>query len=202
MLNTIASNPLVNLGGFIFGVLGVVLAVIFYFRGRQVLGLKYEAKSFDLITAKISQLPGFAATYKNRPLENLTASRLAIWNSGTTVVSAENIAPNDKIRISLPEDAEFLNATVTFASSLATNVTVSLEGSRHEAIVHFDYLSPRDGCVISFLHTGKADSVPSMLGSVKGFGSPRLYKLTWPIKVLDIIVPLFAAYSGESGQSN
>lgn len=49
MLNEIANSPLVSFGGFLLGLIGVVLDVVFYLRGRRIKKISYDAKFFGII---------------------------------------------------------------------------------------------------------------------------------------------------------
>lgn len=186
LISAVGDSSVISVGGFILGIIGIILAVVFYLKSRRFSRLHYDTKSFELITDSVSQLPGFAATYRNSPLNNLIASRLILWNSGTNIISASDVAANDPIRIRLSEGTQVLDCRLDAVSS-PTNMIQATAGQPlgKEVLISLDYIASRQGCVISFLHTSNSKEAPRLIGTLKGFGSPIFYKPKWYVRILD-----------------
>ena len=92
MLNKFLDNEYFNLIGLLIGLIGVLLAIVFYFKSRRKLRVSYEIKYFNLIEDNISNLTGFKAIYNGEELENLTAVKVIIWNSGNNLLEKSDIS--------------------------------------------------------------------------------------------------------------
>ncbi|MFA4987110.1 MAG: hypothetical protein WC712_11030 [Candidatus Brocadiia bacterium] len=170
------TSPYMIAFGYLIGVLGVILTIVFYRKGRRIKRLTYASRAFNLISSTASGLPGFEAKYKGVALENLTALKILIWNSGTEIISEADIAESDPIRIQLPEDVSALDARVT-AMATPTNLAsagVSLQ-QMSTVDLTFDYFGAGEGCLVSILHTGRQYIAVSLTGTIKGHGQPRVH---------------------------
>jgi hypothetical protein len=214
----VIDNPYLNLIGCGLGAIGVLLAVIFYRKSRRIKRLTYAVRSFNLITDSVSGLSDFAATYKGKHLANLTATKLLIWNSGTEMVSRNDIAGSDPIQMHLPKEVFALDAQVTAISTPTNLVSVQIDPKQPNIItLNFDYFGAREGCLISFLHTGSRNEGLTIQGTIKGHGQPvsdaKRYKRIQPffpilstffwsilaslIFIFAVVAPVFAVLEGR-----
>lgn len=70
-----------------------------------------------------------------------------LWNSGT-----ENI--NKEVKIVLPDGIDIQDAKVVSSLNPLNNVKVNVDPvSKNTAVINFDNLSMKEGCLISLLHT-------------------------------------------------
>ena len=177
MIAVVLNNSMLNFGSFLLGFVGVLLAVVFYFRSRNFKRLSFSVRSFQLLSNELSTLPGFSASYSGRVLSNLTASKILLWNSGTDVVSQADVAAGDPLIVMLPEGVEILSARIANMSTPPNLLAVEIDGSmRNMAQVSFDYLARREGCVLALIHTGRHTDDIAVKGTVKGGGSPQPYR--------------------------
>jgi hypothetical protein len=173
MLAHALGTLLLTIGPYVIGLAGIALAVVFYVRSRKFKRMTFAARSFTLLSDSVSSLPNFAATYQGRPLSVLTATKLLLWNSGSEVVSSNDIAHTDPIRLTLPDGFTILDARVAVSSSPTNLARIAVSQSHaNEANLVFDYLAPNEGCLISALHTGPTEADIKVGGTIKGAGSP------------------------------
>ncbi len=184
---------LLDIGGLFVGVVGTVLAILFYLKSRKFKAASYSIRSFNLLTNSLSTLPKFSAIYKDTPLANLTATKILLWNSGSEILSRSDIAQSDPIRIMLPDEREILYARVVSTSvpTNRANIEIPQHGS-NICILRFEYLAPKEGCLISLLHTGGPDDQLRVEGMLKGFGAPRTYTPPKVLKFLSNVIPYFS----------
>lgn len=183
-----------NVAGFIFGIIGIVLSIIFYLKSRRFKKLSYSTRSFSLLSGPLSSLPEFSASYKGESLENLTAIKIILWNSGTELISRADISESDPLRIILPKGHKILDARISESSTTANLPELIYDsGGDNILTINFDYLGVREGTLISILHTGSRDQELKIQGTIKGFGAPTLRSEASSIRYLG---PLFAFVAG------
>lgn len=167
----------VGLLGVFLGVVGIVLASVFYLRGRRYKRLSFSYCSFPLIAKSVAQIPGFSASFAGNPVHELTMQKIFLWNSGTEMISKGDISTIDAIRVTLPETAQLLTCDVTISSALTNDISVTLlPDTPNTANISFDYFAPRQGAVLTLLHTGSEEDPTSVLGTIKGGGSPSNWR--------------------------
>ena len=163
-----------GVGGMLLGGLGVILAVLFYLKSRRLKALSHCSRTFSLLADSLSALPGFTSEYKGHKLENLTACKSLLWNSGSEIVSSTDLADSDPLRIQMPEKVEILDVRIAYCSTPTNQVAAHVSGqSKNVVHITLDYLAPHEGCIVSLLHAGPPDAEISFLGTLKGFGEPK-----------------------------
>ena len=77
---------------------------------------------------------------------------MVLWNSG-----CENI--DKEIKIVLPDDIDIQEAQVLTSTNPLNNVKIKVDPmAKNTAIINFDYLAMKEGCLISLLHTESAEA--------------------------------------------
>jgi hypothetical protein len=67
IIQNLSANPLVQLGGFVLGAAGVVLAIIFYFRSRRISKLRFGYITRSFVEGLSGALDGLEVIYKDEP---------------------------------------------------------------------------------------------------------------------------------------
>jgi hypothetical protein len=155
------------------GAIGLALAVIFYLKARRYRRISFAARSFGLVTDATSSLPNFSFQFKNKPLANLTALKVLLWNSGSELITGEDFARTDRLRIELPNGVDVLDARVSSFSTPANLAKASINQEAKNIVdISFEYFARNEGCLLSLLHTGRGDTGVGVKGTLKGTGSP------------------------------
>jgi len=183
----------ISVAGCLLGVIGIVLAIVFYIRGKRTKKLIFDVQVFGLLSDTTASLKDFAATYQEQPLSRLTAAKILLWNSGTDVIDRKDVAETEPIRISVPKGFEILEAVVSICPEPTNNVSVEHIANGNEAIIRFDYIGCREGCIVSLLHTGSEYDMPTVVGTMKGAGHPEKYLPSKFLRILDIVGPALGA---------
>jgi hypothetical protein len=177
MFDSFSNNPIVSIVSLILAAIGILLAVVFYLKSRRIKRISYAVRSFNLIDDSVSSLPGFAASYNGNEFDNLTALKILFWNSGSELLSGNDIASSDPVRLEFPQDVTVLDAKVSLSSNTANLAEVIIDSdSKNRCVINFDFLSEREGFILSVLSTGKPESNPVVEGTIKGGGSPTSYR--------------------------
>ena len=196
ILNKIITNPLFGILGFSFSFISIIIAIIFYFKSRKLKEVMYSIqinKLFDDSTRKIPQLQVF---FNNKVINRLTASKLALWNSGTTTISKSDIAKASPLQLKLKKDFEILDIKNIYSSHSGNNVKCLFEKSGNSIKISFDYLDRKEGAVIQILHTSDNPEPLEMEGHLIGtclkkfkssydFDEPKSFRL---IKLIGLLI--------------
>jgi hypothetical protein len=78
-INALASNPWITLGGFLIGVLGVVLAIVFYVKSKKDRLPCYEVSSSTLIEGVEKTLDGLQLQYKGQLQSRITVTKIVFF---------------------------------------------------------------------------------------------------------------------------
>lgn len=76
----LAPNPWLSIAGFIIGITGIVLTIIFYFKSKRVKLLYYSIRSQNIVKDLVSRIDSLEMLYAGERIENLTAAKIVIWN--------------------------------------------------------------------------------------------------------------------------
>ncbi len=172
LLQQISTNPFWGLGGFLVGIIAIIIAVIFFLRSQKARKPTFFIKSYNLLSDFSSKLDKLQILYGNTGIKNLTVSRIAFWNDGAETIEASNIVEADPLRIEGGGDCDILDAYIIQENNKANKFKVELANSKLVKIL-FDYLDKGEGGVIQLIHTGKGSSEIELKGLVKGAGKPK-----------------------------
>src|SRR2546423_15011896 len=96
LLQKFVQNPMFQLLSLGLGLIGIILAVLFYIKSRRYKALMYEISSTTLIENLSAKLTGLEVNFKGIPQERITVSRLVFWNDGSDTIrltDLTNMAP-------------------------------------------------------------------------------------------------------------
>jgi hypothetical protein len=132
----LAKNPLVVLAGLALTTLSVFLAVFFYFRSKREKFPRFFMRSIILVRDLIGKIEALQLLYSGQPIENVTVTKVALWNSGRETITAADIAPADPFVICADEgvtirDEKILRRTPLISSGSPNPLT----GGRLQSIL-------------------------------------------------------------------
>ena len=157
------------------GIIGVSLAIVFFYKSRRIKRILYTHKSFVILSETTTSLPNFSATYQDEPVTRLKASKLLVWNSGSDTIVANDFASTAPLKVTLPENTQILEAMLIGSSTYANKTTIIVTTDHmNEAKIDFEYLGKGEGFVLSVLHTS-LDDEPTIEGIIKGSSEPKKF---------------------------
>lgn len=170
-ISVIAANPWLTLVSFLIGVLGLVLAFVFYYKSQKDRRPFYEVASKTLIDGIDKTLDGLQIQYKGQPQNRITVTKIVFWNDGRETIDRNDLLRANPLRIVCPPDLEILDIQTILVSSVANIVDldgpIKLDDSIDYTIV-FEYLDHMDYFVIQVIHTGDDAQKFSIKGKIKG----------------------------------
>lgn len=170
-INTLASNPWITLGGFIIGALGLVLAIVFYFKSKKDRIPCYVVSSNTLIEGIDKALDGLQLLYKGQPQSRISVTKIAIWNDGRETIDRNDFVLANPVRVLCPPVLDILDVRVSQVSSEANPVNIGNPLKLDEHIsysIDFEYLDYKDYFVIQLVHNGDVAQRFSVDGKIKG----------------------------------
>lgn len=170
-IQAVANSPLITIGGFALGIIGIILAIYFYFLSKKERIPCFEVNSKTLIEGLNRTLEGIQLHYKGIQQERITVSKLSFWNAGTETIDARDLVEADPIGISFPLNIQILDIQVISVSAKSNSVELG-EPVTREAInflpVTFEYLDHNDFFVVQIVHNGSDREKIRISGKVKG----------------------------------
>jgi hypothetical protein len=160
--------------GPLIGLVGIVLAAAFFMLGRRA-RLKqptWAVRSNNLVRNFSSTLPGLDIRFDGKKVETLTISRIAFWSRGMATIDRNDIAPADPLRIVGVGGAQLLDVKLVQVNSEPSQFAAKLNPEGREAHLTFDFLDHDQGAVFQVIHTGTSSNDVTVVGTIKGAGTP------------------------------
>lgn len=164
-------NPLFTILAFIIAIVGIILAIVFYLKGKKARKPMYFIQSNNLVAGFSKRLGKLQLLYGDTSIENLTVSKIAFWNDGETIEWG-SIVEEDPLRVESLGNCDILDANVIKEINPINKFGVDLI-NRKEARILFTFLDKGQGGAIQVIHTGKGSSDIEVGGFIKGAGKPR-----------------------------
>src|SRR5690606_13866978 len=105
--------------------------------------------------------------YHNNKIDNLSISKIAIWNSGKETISSTDVARNDPFLITIANDYTILDCDILFEKNSANGFSIYKINS-NKVEIKFDYFDFNEGIVVQIYHTSAEEKNISVNGSFKG----------------------------------
>ncbi len=153
-----------SIGGFVVGILGIVLAVVFYLKGKSKKILAYRINSNHQIRSYLSEtVPELKILFNNKPISELTRTTITFTNSGNQTITSNDFAEQGKLVIKASKC--FLDNEANFwinKDNKNSAVSIKLLGE-NLLWVYFDFLKEKESVKVTFYHEGNID----ILGDLK-----------------------------------
>lgn len=166
-LRTLMENEYVWFGLAFCTVASFAFAIYAWVKGKRRKELSYVSNTYRVIQDGENAIPEVDIRYKKRRIKNFVITKYAIWNSGTEVINAEDLVKTKTLKIiSVNPDTAILDATVLMCNETANKISITdIQDNGIE--VSFDYMEPRNGCVLQIIYTGKREDLEVAL-KIKG----------------------------------
>lgn len=188
------SDRMIGVAGTALGVLGIVLSVYYYHKGRAVAVPRYYLTDRFLLSPRGTN---FEISYSSTPVvESVRRVTLAIWNGGSRIIERTDIASADKLRLVLPERSRVLEIEAAEVSRPAINFQVNED--KDGLLIDFDFLDPGDGAMFHVIYerpdpsegaslAGTIKGSPGGFASARGIHIPKWAKRAWMLSFLIIL---------------
>jgi hypothetical protein len=150
-MKELVNHPLFQISSYIIGILGVLLSVYFYRKGKSQKVLSHFMNNFVVIGGQVNEFNKLSVFYDKVPVSNLTITEFYLWNSGNTIINGSDIAAMSNISIKCEGEGQVLEQEILICSDHSNNCKSKL--SDNTIHLSFDYLRPNEGCKIKVTHT-------------------------------------------------
>jgi hypothetical protein len=176
------SNPWIGLLGTVFTVLGVGLAIYFYFAGARTRKLTYFVSPVKTIVVKGGEASTLRVLHGDQDIKgDVTAAQVAIWNDGTESIRSENVLSS--VCIVLHPSVPVLEAKIRKVSRGVIGAAVDASRLPDGVIpVTWKILEHNDGAVIQLIFAGPTETEIAVEGTVEG--QPTVFHAKPPNKIL------------------
>lgn len=167
----VANSPVITIGGFALGIIGVVLAIFFYARSKKERVPCFESSSSTLIEGLHKTLDGLQLHYKGTPQERITVTKLAFWNAGKETIDKRDLVEADPVGLVYPSTLNILDIQVTKVSTKSNSVNLGSAVNQGDVCffpINFEYLDNKDYFVLQIVHNGKESECIGIKGKIKG----------------------------------
>lgn len=155
----------------IYFLLGLLFSVIFgYYFYRKSIRIKepvYSIKSNNLISGSVSTLENLNISYKDYKVENLTVSKILLYNRGAETITDQDIDTSDRLMIA-SETCDILDASILQVNKPSNNFRITLDKPTQHVYIDFKYLDQNQGAIIQVIHTGLSSDNLYIYGDIMG----------------------------------
>jgi hypothetical protein len=156
-------------------VLGFVLMIVFYMKGKRERKPYYDIISFNLVQGLVNRVDSLEMFYSGELIENLTVTRVALWNGGRETINDRDIVSIDPPRARAKEGCKILSAQVLYATP-TNQFGLEMAEDHSNVVFNFDYMDKDEGMVVQLFHTGISSRDVEVCGKIKGAGQiTRVY---------------------------
>ena len=100
--------------GTIVGIVGITLAVVFYWRSQIAGVITLKSHDVSMIGDSAVFTDGVEVRYRDTPVPRITSSTVWMWNAGRKTVEGSKIVPHDPLQLRF--DGEILNVRIRKAT--------------------------------------------------------------------------------------
>lgn len=167
ILDFINKNPWLNILFIILTLISIFLSIWFYIKSKKTRKPMYCIRTFILVRDMIGKIDSVNILYQGEKIENLSISKIAIWNGGKETISQSDIAKNDRFRIEIVDTASILEFKLLFENNSANGFKLT-KVNNNCINVEFDYIDYNEGVIIQLYHTANSSYDLILKGSFKG----------------------------------
>ena len=114
--------------------------------------------SLPIIEKGINVFDKLSIKYDDKPIEKMTVTRVAIWNSGNEEIEESRFVNGRTISLRCDETTKILDAKIIQETDADNKFRIA-ECSEQEIKLSMDYVNSKDGLVVQVIHTGSYKSI-------------------------------------------
>ncbi|NOR46832.1 MAG: hypothetical protein GQ533_02125 [Methanosarcinaceae archaeon] len=157
---------------FLIAIIGVIMAIFFYYRSKKVKSLCYAIHSINVVKDLGSEIVSLKVLYNGKPVNNLTVTRIAFWNAGRATINSKDIPTTKPLIVSIEGGGKILDAKIYKVTDKANLLSISTSDDQLSSNIKFEYLDKGDGAIFQFIHNNINDKNMVVDGIIIGAGSP------------------------------
>ncbi len=144
-------------------VFSVVITIFIALKNRTIKRISYRFSSYGIIRNHNNELQYLTIKYKDNVINDLTISKISLWNSGNSIIEYNDLVTSIPLAVSGSEFCTILDCSILNTnekSNLFEIVKVD-----NKILINFEYIDTNQGLIIQIIHTGTDLHVE---GKIKG----------------------------------
>lgn len=170
ILEKLMKNPYAWLALSLLAIIGFALTIMFAIKSKKVRKISQNKSTYKIIRNVNRELSDLEIKWKSDPIDDLSITKLTIWNDGNIKLEEDDFASSEKLAIEAIEDCKMLNASILLEPEKTNTFNINLNLELNKLFISFEYMDPNNGLVIQIVHTGSADNL-RLMGKIKS-GKP------------------------------
>ena len=158
MIEELLRNPYISLLLAVCTVIALPLTIVSIHISRKRKEFSYSDVSYSIARSGKKLIPQIKFTFNDIEIQNLTTSKVAIWNSGTEVLNEADVVKQQELAIIAQNGAEILHAEIIGASESTNNFHFTQQTANRVSL-SFDYVEKHEGIVVQLFHTGDREDI-------------------------------------------
>jgi len=147
-------------------------AYYFYKRSTRKKEILYTKVNAKIIQNHNKEISVFTSKHKNKPVDNITATRYLLWNNSSQAIRKFDIAPRDPLQFSIANGYEILDAKIIYPKNSLNGFMLSeLKKTNNFTKLSFDFINESEGVIIQIIHTGGTNNI-RFNGTIIDFKKP------------------------------
>jgi len=167
ILDFLNDNRWLNLIFLVLALGSILVSVYLFLKSRKRKIPTYLMKTFNLFKDKVATIEKVKITYSDNPIENLSITKVSIWNRGNDVINFSDVAPKNPIMIKASDKNEILDAQIVYNHNTNNNFHIILNEDKKTLEIKFDYFYKNEGIVLEVYHNGTTGKDIKLEGSLK-----------------------------------
>lgn len=164
----LADNPWIAMLSLLLAFAGIIIAVVIYIKSKKTKSVFYAIRNYNLIRDFVSKIPLLKISWDEEKIENVSISKVALWNSGSDVVENRDIASLDPLTISVLSPFKILDKNIIYSKNSKNKLELILNEEGTKIEVKFEFIDRQEGVIIQVIHTGKRKEDLHITGTIKG----------------------------------
>jgi len=133
-------------------ILGIITAIIVYYKQKKEKTPVYGRQTFPLII-KTGQTPKkFEIRYDGQIIDNISLTKFSFWNAGKETIKQGDITSADPLVIKSKQNATIYDFEITYSDNVNNFQIIKLDD--HTLKVTFDFIDLNQGIVLNIYHNG------------------------------------------------
>lgn len=157
MLESLMNSPVVEGILAICTIIGVPSFIYAIVTHRRI-QISYADSSLPIIEKGITVFGKLSICYDDNPVESVTVTRVAIWNSGNEEIEESRFVNGRTISLCCDEATKILDAKIIQETDADNHFRIT-ECSDQEIKLSMNYMNSKDGLVVQVIHTGSYKSI-------------------------------------------
>jgi len=170
-MKDLINNSICNLLGIGIGIIGVLLAIVFFIKSQRIKKPFYSKVSINLLRSELKRIENIEVKYLNQRVDDFTVTKLVIWNGGHDTINKSDVPENSSLRIEPQEEIKIYGAELLYQTDKSNDFKIIHDKENNLVLIDFDYMDYNQGSIMKIFHSGDSSANLNLIGKIKGVGN-------------------------------